>query len=417
MLNLKKYSHSGNVGIAGVNKINRYKLFFGIIFILFVQIYCTEILLADGAEFTCEPAIDWTALVDRTYGWIAGDGIYSFNIEEANPAVKKENKKNKIAFSFADSIIGSVNPDGSYKNDLVMINHCFATLDSDTTHHAKPKLVFHYNTNSRGQPSNLFDRQYWLNDSIAINSVLYTTGVVVDVKTWTTEGIWLLSIPIRDNQLVFSEYKTKPVELIHRTNGYEVLFGIAICEHGNNIYVYGFRNKTSEILYTRQLLVAVTDRNNYGNIETWKFWTGKKWSSSIADCNTSEAALTHGISNEISVTKMVGGKFDGKFILVYTEGCIGEKLNFAVSDSPFIPFTETTTFYNCPEPKLFDDEVKKKYGTNAHVITYNAKAHPLLSRHGELIVSYNLNTWGLRKGIIFADKKYGFPRFVRLKLK
>ncbi|MDR2441696.1 MAG: hypothetical protein LBE12_20220 [Planctomycetaceae bacterium] len=395
----------------------KYYFFFCIIFIFLVQICNTTTVFADGAEFTCEPANDWTELFDRTEGWVAGDGIYSFNLEDADPAVKNGNKKIKIAFSFADSMIGNINADGSYKSDLVMVNHCFATLNFGSPYSAKPQLIFHYNTNSKGQPSNLFDRQYWLNDSIAINSVLYTTGMVVDAKTWTTEGIWLLTIPIRDGQLVFSEYKTKPVELIHRTNGYEVLFGIAVCAQGNDIYVYGFRDKTGEMFYKRQLLVAKTDRNHYGDIETWKFWTGKEWSSSIADCNTDAAALTHGISNELSVTKMVGGTYDGKFILVYTEGCIGEKLNFAVSDSPFTPFTGTTTFYNCPEPKLFDGEVKKKYGNKAHVITYNAKAHPLLSTSGELIVSYNLNTWGLNEGMIFADKKYCFPRFVRLKLK
>jgi hypothetical protein len=375
-----------------------------------------------GSDFTCAAANDWTSLFDRMEGWIAGDGIYSFGLGDADWRDKSKDKKIKTAFTFGDSLIGGVNFDGSYKSGLAMVNHCFAVLDSnsdsasvDVVQSDKSKLTFIYNTDAKGKPTNLFDRNYWLGDSIAINSVLYTTGVVVDIKTWTTNGIWLITTPIRDGQLIFSEYKSERVELIHRAGGYEVLFGIAICDLGGQIYVYGVRNKTGDVFYRRQLVVARVERGTYGDIGTWNFWTGTKWSNKIADCNTDAAAIADGISNELSVTKMIGGKYDGKFILIYTEGCVGEKLNFAVSDSPFGRFGAATTFYNCPEPKLFDKEIKEKYGSKASVITYNAKAHPKLSRRGELIVSYNLNTWGLKEGTIFAEKKYGFPRFVRLK--
>jgi len=157
-------------------------------------------------------------------------------------------------------------------------------------------------------------------------------------------------------------------------------------------------------------------RSSFGDVSTWRFWTGDEWSENIADSNHDKAALAHGMSNELSVTKMIGGKYDGKYVLVYTELCIKEKLNFAVADSPFGSFSIPTTFYRCPEPKEYEKEVKDHHGQQAFVVTYNAKAHPRLSQPGEQLVSYNLNIFGMKPGLLFPHKQHGYPRFVRLKL-
>jgi len=369
--------------------------------------------VAAEPTFTVEPANDWTALLDRTDGWIAGDGIFSYGME-GNSQQGSLCEQSKTIFTFSDSLFGGVHPDGSYKSGLVMTNHAVAVLTGN-----KPdqnKIQFFHNINAEGRVANLFDRNYWILDGIVIDSVMYTTGIVVDLSTWDITGTWMFEMPIREEQLQFSETKTKPVALFDKQGLYEVLFGIGICDQGDDIYVYGFRDKKGELFYRRQLVVAKVSRSMFGDISAWRFWSGNRWSESIADCNRDEAALTEAISNELSVTQMVGGRYDGKFVLVYTEGCVGPKLNFAVADKPNGKFSETTTFYECPEPKLFDKEIKENYGQNAIVYTYNAKAHPRLSKPGELLVSYNLNTMGLKEGSIFAEKKYYFPRFVLLKL-
>jgi len=368
---------------------------------------------AERPAFVCEPAKDWTALFDRTDGWLAGDGIFSFGME-GNSKQGSANEHSKTIFVFSDSLIGGVNPDGSYKSGLVMVNHAVAVLAGDKPDQAK--MQFFHNTNAEGRPSNLFDRHYWLGDGIVIDSVMYITGVVVDPKTWSMTGPWMIEIPIRNEQLQFSETKTKPVALFDKQGSYEVLLGVGICDQGEDIYVYGFRDRRGEPFYRRQLVVAKAPRQTYSDILTWRFWSGNRWSESIADCNHDRAALAEAMSNELSVTQMIGGRYDGKFILVYTEGCIGTKLNFAIADKPNAKFSKTTTFYECPEPKLFDKEIKEKYGPKAVVYTYNAKAHPRLSKPDELLVSYNLNTMGLQEGFIFAEAKYGFPRFALLKL-
>ncbi len=385
-------------------------------FVLLLCLYLfvhAGLLVAAEPVFVCERADDWTALFDRTDGWIAGDGIYSFGID-GNSKQGSSTAHSQTLFTFGDSFLGGVNPDGSYKAGLVMVNHAMAVLEGNKPDPARTRFL--YNIGPDGRPSNLFDRHYWLGDSIVIDATMYTTGTVVDPKDWSMEGPWMLEIPIKNDLPDFAETKTKRVELFHKDGAFEVLFGIGILDGGDDLYVYGFRDEKGKMFYPRQLVVAKAPRRTYADVSTWRFWTGETWSEKIADCNRDQAALAVGMSNELSVTPMIGGRFDGKFVLVYTEGCIGTKLNFAVADAPNSKFSEPTTFYRCPEPKLFAEEVKKACGPKAEVVTYNAKAHPRLSKPGELLVSYNLNVFHVREGVIFAEKKYYFPRFVLLKL-
>ena len=386
-----------------------------LIFLIAFLFLCPFHALVSASKpfFKSEPAQEWTALFDRTDGWIAGDGIFSYGMD-GDSKQGSANEQSKTIFTFSDSLFGSVNPDGSYKSGLVMVNHAVALFEGNKPDQAK--MRFFHNTNAEGRPSNLFNRNYWINDGIVINSVMYMTGVVVDPKTWYMTGPWMIEIPIQGEQLQFSETKTKPFAVFDNQDPYTVLLGIGICDQGDDIYVYGVRDKKGVPFYRRQLVVAKAPRQTFSDLITWRFWSGSHWSESIADCNCDEAALAEAVSNELSVSQMIGGRYNGKFVLVYTEGCVGTKLNFAVADKPNAKFTETTTFYECPEPKLFEKEIKEKYGHKAVVYTYNAKAHPRLSKPGELLVSYNLNTMGLSEDSIFAEKKYGFPRFVLLKL-
>ena len=369
--------------------------------------------LAQEPTFVCERAEDWNAFFDSEEGWLAGDGIFTFGIDGDSRQGSADNDS-KTIFLFSDSFFGSANPDGSFKPGLVMVNHCVAELIG--TRPDQSKMTFFTNTDSRGRPANLFDRKYWLGDGIVINGTLYATGFVADPKTLKlADGPFLISVPVRDDQLVFSEFKTERVKLFHKDGPYEVMFGIGICDDGDDIYVYGFRDKLDARMFPRQLVVAKAPRVSFGDIATWRFWTGEHWSENIADSNRDQAALAEGMSNELSVTKMIGGRYEGKYILVYTELCITDKLNYAVSDSPFGKFSAPTTFYRCPEPKEYEKEIKDTFGPKAFLVTYNAKAHPRLSQPGELLVSYNLNVFGMGDRL-FTDKKHAYPRFVILKL-
>jgi hypothetical protein len=122
--------------------------------LVFLGTFHTSAIAAEPV-FVCEPAKDWTALFDRTEGWIAGDGIYSFGME-GDSKQGSANEQSKTIFTFADSLIGGVNPDGSYKRGLVMVNHAVALLVGNKPDPAN--MRFFHNAGKNGRPSNLFDK-------------------------------------------------------------------------------------------------------------------------------------------------------------------------------------------------------------------------------------------------------------------
>jgi hypothetical protein len=74
------------------------------------------------------------------------------------------------------------------------------------------------------------------------------------------------------------------------------------------------------------------------------------------------------------------------------------------SCSPTGPFTGKTTVYTTPETGATGS-----YG-NANVFTYNPHAHPELSHGGQLLISYNVNSFDVND--VFADASIYRPRFV-----
>ena len=119
------------------------------------------------------------------------------------------------------------------------------------------------------------------------------------------------------------------------------------------------------------------------------------------------APLTdHGnVSCELSVSEINDktSPYYGKYILVYQDATIGKDVCYRLSSSPFGLFDEKKVLYHCEESTLMNG-----------VSQYNAKAHPVLSRNGSIVVSYNLNesTFGMngKNGDIYH------PRFVEFNL-
>jgi len=72
--------------------------------------------------------------------------------------------------------------------------------------------------------------------------------------------------------------------------------------------------------------------------------------------------------------------------------------------SPWGPFGPAKKIWECTESH-----------ENKNYFTYNAKAHPLLSAPGELLISYNVNSFDFFKEIQKNPYLYR-PRFIRLKL-
>jgi hypothetical protein len=133
----------------------------------------------------------------------------------------------------------------------------------------------------------------------------------------------------------------------------------------------------------------------------WEFYAGDgTWSRNEAD----SARIMDGVANEYSVTRM------GRAYMLITQDTT-EKFNTNIvayfSCSPQGPFTGKTTVYSTPETGA-----NGSYG-NPNVFTYNAHAHPELSRPGSLVVSYNVNSFVNTDH--YKDVTIYRPRFVDLK--
>ena len=92
----------------------------------------------------------------------------------------------------------------------------------------------------------------------------------------------------------------------------------------------------------------------------------------------------------------------GKYALVYQLGSIFPEICMQIGPTPYGPFGPRIVLYKTTadirDPDLF---------------TYNAKAHPALSAPGELLISYNVNTFKFLEVLPRQPNLYR-PRFVRI---
>ena len=92
---------------------------------------------------------------------------------------------------------------------------------------------------------------------------------------------------------------------------------------------------------------------------------------------------------------------NGKYILVFQVMGLSDKVGVRIGDSPVCPFSDIIEVWKAPE-------------WQKGLWTYNAKAHPNLSKPGELLISYNTITADFWNDIQ-KDATIYHPRFIRLK--
>jgi hypothetical protein len=102
----------------------------------------------------------------------------------------------------------------------------------------------------------------------------------------------------------------------------------------------------------------------------------------------------------MSVMAVRTGALKGKYVL--TSMSVENKLFVRIGDGPAGPFGDRHDVYVTPEWSPADS-----------VLTYNAKAHPSLSRDGSWLVTYNVNTTSWSRNLSDADIYH--PRFLWLR--
>ena len=345
-------------------------------------------------SFNVQPAPEWTEVFQRESGWFGGDGIFA--ISYSNDDTKANDS---ILFVFSDTMFGEIE-EGKLLPGFTMVNNSIAFYQKGSD----PSTVeFYVAENASGEKEAFFipdaeeDQYYWLGDGFVNpnNEKLYLFSyrirnldndsqfpfeevgndlLVIDNKS---------QLPLQANQKLVIPHSNADV------NGTRISFGAGIYTEQDDVFIYGIRGRNKE------LVVAKTNLENIEDFSSWEFRSKDGWTM---DREKMEV-LEDSVSNEMSVSKLE----NGQYALIYQRGGIFPKIYMQLSDSPYGPFGELQ--------EIWDSSTEV---TDPDLFTYNAKAHPAISKEGELLVSYNVNSFKFFE--IIEDKPQLYrPRFVKIK--
>lgn len=396
--------------------MNRYKFTLGVKnIVLLCCLVCsfTDTYAQDltDIKFTATEATEWSNLFARNNGWFGGDGIYSIplnGVESGKPGAKK------TLFIFSDSMIGNIK-DSKIEPGAKMIHNSIAILKGNKP--VAENLTFYWKKDLKGNAETVFIPKtpltgptdyYWLGDGFVNqeqNNAIYIFGYrvkqVADGAFGFSEvGNTLIKITENENP-PYNSYEQKDTPFYLSSNETEKemgSFGAGIFVNtiksgapnpDGYIYVYGVKGMA------KKLLVARVKPKEFDDYNKWRFWDGTTWNTDIRKAQ----AITDQVSNELSLSVLP----DGRYALIFQQGGMGKIVGMRLGKSPIGPFG--------PIIKLWDssDALNKK-----SYFSYNAKAHPSLSEKGELLISYNVNSFDFFKDLETEPHLYR-PRFIKIK--
>ncbi len=358
-------------------------------------------------EFTAAPAPEWSDLFLRKSGWLGGDGIFAIPFSGND-----FEKEDSVLFLFSDTMVGEI--EGSkLKPGLFLVNNSVALLKGKTPDSTRidfkiagEKAAYHAIFTPQADNPNK-DTYYWLGDGFFnpdANKNLFVFAYRItnthdnSAFPFKETGNVLIRVPA-GSHFPYDDYQQLELPYNHYETGEETIsFGSAVfnnskaageTEPDGYVYVYGTKGVTKKLVSARVRPAEFT------SFEQWKFWNGKEWSRDVK----SVAALSDSVSNELSVSVLS----PGKYALVYQLGSIFPEICMQVGPTPVGPFGPRIVLYKT------SDDIQ-----DSDLFTYNAKAHPALSEPGELLISYNVNSF---KFFDVVQKKPNLyrPRFVRIK--
>lgn len=359
------------------------------------------------AAARAEKADDWTALLRSDSGWTGADGIFAIPLSGYEGPDRSDGEK--TLFVFSDTFIGKVDPATGARRGATLINNSLAILDGGRPDPAK--IRFRFGRTAQGAPASAFipalpsaagkQAWYWLQDGFAHGGFVYDLPILVVRDTsgppgfqFQAAGVALLKIPVgADGEPDLAHTIQMETPLFHK-GGKTFYFGCGIFvntraagapDPDDSVYVYG-----RDGLYVAR--VQVDEFEDFGK---WRYWDGKGWNADIAR----SVSLGEG-GPELSVMAVSSGSLAGKYVLT-TMG-LENKLFVRIGDGPAGPFGARSDVYAAPEWNPADS-----------VYTYNAKAHPSLSRDGNWLVTYNVNTASWARNL--ADADIYRPRFLWLR--
>lgn len=357
-----------------------------------------------------EPTPEWTALFNRTSDWFGGDGIFAIPLSGTD----NQDSEDSILFVFSDTMIGEIE-NGELQQDYVMVNNSMAILKGKEA--AVENIDFFMNREGDKYaayfipqtPATKPEDYYWLGDGFVnkqkggdIYLFAYRIRNTHDESQFPFQEVGnSLLIIERGKQFPFEATRQLDIPFFSTENDSAYIsFGVGLLPNSPEagvstgdgfLYVYGVQGRA------KKLVAARIKPENIEDFDTWEFYNGSDWSREIAEI----AAISDSVSNELSVVPIA----DNQYALIYQYGGIYPEICMQVGPSPVGPFGPRKVIYNTQDD--IDDP---------DLFTYNAKAHPAISKPGELLVSYNVNSFKFFDVIESKPNLYR-PRFIRVVFK
>jgi hypothetical protein len=361
-------------------------------------------------KFTVEAAPEWSALLKRDSGWFGGDGIYTIPLNGVEE--KEAKKRDKILFIFSDSMIGEIR-DHTMAPGYKMIHNAVAMLQGADPIAAN--INFYWDKDKEGRPESIFiphtaatqsGDYYWLGDGFVdqeLDNSIYIFGYRIrNVSNgpfgFKEVGNTLIKIPAGSKPPYTDQMQWDTPFYLLDQKGDSGSFGAGIYVNTKKagapaadgfIYVYGVRG------INKRLMVARVAPKDFEHFDQWAYWTGSAWDHDI----NKVADVTTDVSNELSLTALP----DGRYALVFQVDGMSTTVGLRIGATPYGPFGPIIKLWDC-KPDL----LKKTY------LVYNAKAHPSISKPGELLISYNINSLDFISDLMAYPNLYR-PRFIRVK--
>ncbi len=373
----------------------------------------TQKLSPSGADsgLVSKATPQWEEMLKRDSGWIGADGVYAVAMNGVETPGKAS--QTETMFWFSDNIWGNIYDD-TLASDWEMSNNCVAYMQGDEP--SGSKIEFFRRKNEKGQTLSMFEPNtpntskgdyYWLGDGFfdhAMDSTIYIFAYRIKnipggIYPFDDVGLSLIALP-KGSKPPFQNQRQMDVPFFYKdSKGHgKLVFGIAVLANtagagapnpDGYIYVYGVRGPEKE------LVVARVKDNEFENFSQWRFWNGSAWQENVHDV----AALTSRVSNEMSVSFME----DGRVIAAYQLDTNSPDIMIQAGKTPYGPFQPAKKVWSTPQ--VYED---------LDFYTYNAKAHPHLSKPGELLISYNVNSFDFLDDIKYKPHHLR-PRFFTVK--
>ncbi len=384
-----------------------YLLLASVLFVVACSIKPTAGSSINELKYTVTAAPEWTQLFRRQSGWFGADGVFSIPLSGVDKVGNIGNRETLLLFS--DTYIGEVEGNKP-KPGNKMVNNTVAIVQGNTGH--ADSMQFFYKQGSQGAPQTFFvpastngkKEHFWLGDGFvnkALRNTLYLFAYHIQI---TGEGVFdfiepdvsIIALPAGSRPPFPVQRQIKTPLHINIPGVGEGNFGAGVlvntkwagAPHPDGfVYVYACLGKD------KNLVAARVKPKYFEDFNRWAYWNGKEWTADIQQLK----GITNSVSNELSVTPLE----NGKYALIFQVLGLSDKVGMRIGNGPVGPFGEIQEIWRTPE---WDEGL----------FCYNAKAHPNLSKPGELLISYNTITPDFWKDIQ-QDAYIYRPRFIRLK--